>query len=68
MNKDPLFQLTDDEKNYIYDFRLTENSPAIKKGNDSYSMFLPFDMNGIPRLAGEHADLGAYEHDASKIF
>lgn len=67
LNKDPLFRQINDDENYIFDFRLTEKSPAVNKGDDSCSTFFPFDMDGIRRPAGEHADLGAYEYDTLPI-
>jgi hypothetical protein len=62
LNSDPLFRQTDDDENYLFDFRPKENSPAIDKGDDTYSVFFPFDPNNIPRPEGDHADIGAYEY------
>ncbi|MDR1120876.1 MAG: hypothetical protein LBM08_08155 [Dysgonamonadaceae bacterium] len=61
-NKDPLFRLIDDDENYIFDFRLKENSPAIDQGNDAYGTLFPFDLDGKSRFVGEHVDMGAYEY------
>ncbi|NPA68321.1 MAG: hypothetical protein GXO50_06890 [Chlorobi bacterium] len=60
LNTDPLF--TDF---YEYDFTLSENSPAINKGNisitNTYPALLNFDLNNINRTNDAAPDLGCYE-------
>lgn len=55
-NKDPLFNNPQEG-----DLRLKENSPAIGRGNPTYSNFYaPFDINGVSRP--NTPSIGAYEY------
>ncbi len=49
-----------DTYNYIYDFRLSEQSVARGVGSSSFSSEYPFDMLGVPRPE-EHPDAGCYQ-------
>lgn len=51
-----------DERNLVYDFRLSSASLANDKGDKSKSSYT--DRTGIPRL--EHPDIGAYERQSTK--
>lgn len=56
LNEDPLFNNSQDG-----DLRLKVNSPAIGKGNPTYSSFYaPFDINGVVR--SNTPSIGAYEY------
>lgn len=46
---------------FIYDFRLTKESPARNVANRIISQEIPFDMNNINRFLDEGPDIGAYE-------
>lgn len=58
-NEDPLFNQTD-SKNYRFNFNLTADSPARKKGNPIYGVEFPTDLNGNTR-GEDNPDLGAYQ-------
>ncbi|MCM1312116.1 MAG: right-handed parallel beta-helix repeat-containing protein [Bacteroides sp.] len=51
---------TVDTYNYIYDFRLSEQSVARGAGNAAFSSGYPFDMLGVPR-PDERPDAGCYQ-------
>lgn len=53
---DPL--LVDGDNN---DYRLTGGSPAIDAGEDDVALPGAVDGAGMPRISGQHVDLGAYE-------
>ncbi len=58
-NEDPLFETVRDE--YIFNYRLKEDSPAIGAGNPE--LVTPqclFDMDGVDRLQWGNPALGAY--------
>ena len=66
-NKAPEFVKSTSEKldkekeyDYIFDFRLTAESPARNKANATIAGKFPYDMNGISRF-GDEPDMGAYE-------
>ncbi len=65
LNKDPMFK-TIDRDNVIFDFRLKTGSPAINKGNITYALSVPEDMNGVSRVSDEAPDMGAYEWTPSQ--
>lgn len=46
---------------YYYDFRLSENSPAINKGSRQAAVALPFDLVGVSRRSDEAPDIGCFE-------
>lgn len=46
---------------YFYDFRLSENSPAIHKGSRQAAVSLPFDLLGVSRRSDEGPDIGCFE-------
>ena len=50
---------------YSYDFRLSENSPAIHKGSRQAAVALPFDLLGISRRSDEGPDIGCFEWKAN---
>jgi len=50
-----------DGKDFAFDFRLKENSPALDTANYSIAQTLPLDLNGKSRLADGKPDIGAYE-------
>jgi hypothetical protein len=66
INKDPEFLDTspvkDNKDEFIYDFRIDSISPARNKADRQMAETLPYDRNGIDRLADEGADIGAYEY------
>lgn len=43
------------------DYRLRPGSPAIDAGEDAVVLPGAIDVTGMPRTAGQHVDLGAYE-------
>jgi len=43
------------------DYRLCATSPLIDAGDDMYVSEGDTDLDGLPRIAGEHVDIGAYE-------
>jgi len=45
-----------------FDFRLHKDSPAKNAANSEISSQIPFDMNGIYRLADDSPDIGTYEY------
>ncbi|MCQ2360022.1 MAG: hypothetical protein MJ009_00880 [Paludibacteraceae bacterium] len=47
---------------HLYDFHLTETSPAIGKADYSISKDYPNDLDGKYRLDGEQSDIGCYEN------
>lgn len=58
-NCDPLF-LTD-RAEYIFDYRVREDSPVIGKGNPAFvTSECRYDMDGVDRLASGNPTLGAY--------
>ena len=65
---DPLFVKTDpvnketEEEDFIYDFRITVESPAKDKANVAAAQSLPLDLKGISRLTDTGPDIGAYEY------
>ena len=65
LNENPEFKTLligeDGTNEFIYDFRLMENSPAINNANRTIAETIPFDINGIDRLADENPDMGVYE-------
>lgn len=46
---------------YFYDFRLSENSPAIHKGSRQAAVDLPLDLVGASRRSDEGPDIGCFE-------
>lgn len=50
---------------YVYDFRLSENSPAIHKGSRQGAVDLPFDIVGVSRRNDQGPDIGCYEREAN---
>lgn len=50
------------ENPHLYDFHLTETSPAIGKADFSISKDFPNDLDGKYRLDGEKSDIGCYEN------
>ena len=56
--KDSNFRLIDTE-NYVYDFRLDEQSTARSKGSAVYSALYPVDRDGTPRP--DTPDAGCYQ-------
>lgn len=50
------------ENPHLYDFHLTETSPAIGKADYSISKDYPNDLDGKYRLDGEQSDIGCYEN------
>ena len=46
---------------YFYNFRLSENSPAIHKGSRQAAVSLPFDLVGVSRRSDEGPDIGCFE-------
>ncbi|WP_368666928.1 hypothetical protein [Dysgonomonas sp. 511] len=61
-NTAPLFLNLNKDKDYSYNFRLQENSPAIAAGNQYYSQSVPYDIDGYPRLTDGSSNIGCYEH------
>jgi len=58
-NEDPLFYTV--REDYIFNYRLRSDSPAIGKGNPSYvTQEVMYDMDGLNRLSGGAPDIGAY--------
>ena len=56
---DPKFMVQRDD--YIFDYRLKNESDAIARGNSSYcSTRARYDRYGTDRLAREGIDIGAY--------
>jgi hypothetical protein len=53
--------LTYDNENYRFDFRVDSLSPAIDKGSADYLSTYPTDLNGVSRSTGAKPDIGAYE-------
>jgi len=49
------------ERDFIYDFRLDSISDARSAADPIYSGNYPFDLNGISRLSDGLPDMGAYE-------
>lgn len=47
---------------HLYDFHLTNGSPAIGKADFSVSKSYPYDLDGKYRLDGEQSDIGCYEY------
>jgi hypothetical protein len=45
---------------YANDLRLKAGSPALDRADPAYAS--PFDIDGVCRVRGSGADLGAYEH------
>jgi len=43
------------------DYRLCATSPLIDSGDDTYVSEGDTDLDGLPRIAGAHVDIGAYE-------
>jgi len=67
-NEDPKFAKSkteslnkEEEDDYIFDFRLSSESPARDKADVSIAKKLPFDMNGVSRFEDKAPDIGAYE-------
>ena len=56
LNKDPLFYKTGYSECLL---SLTEDSPALGKGNLTYALSVPLDINGLPRTSAPA--LGAYQ-------
>ncbi|MBO9199249.1 MULTISPECIES: choice-of-anchor Q domain-containing protein [Niastella] len=56
-NQSPAFDSINTQLKF-YNFRLSENSPAINKGAN---LGVTFDLDGKPRPVGNAADLGCYE-------
>lgn len=56
LNKDPLFYKTGYSECLL---SLTEDSPALGKGNLTYALSVPLDINGFPRTSAPA--LGAYQ-------
>lgn len=70
-NEDPLFYT--DRKEYIFNYRLRPESPAIGVGNPAFvSEICRYDMDGFDRLSSGKPDLGAYvfrpETDEKKVY
>ncbi|GHV10061.1 hypothetical protein FACS1894162_2430 [Bacteroidia bacterium] len=59
-HEDPLF-LKSNWKDYAYDFHLHLLSPAIHAADPTYSLLVPFDLDGIDRFKDGKPDIGAYE-------
>ncbi len=55
ISQDPLFH-----NNAVHDFRLTDNSPAIGKGDPDIAIAIPFDLQGLDRT--HRPDLGALQY------
>lgn len=60
-NKDPLFKNINNNKDYSYNFELTEGSPAINNADKAYSASAPTDIKGKSRLSDTNPDIGCYE-------
>lgn len=58
---DPDFANINNDKDYLYSFELTENSPALNAADRTYSESLPFDLVGVYRLGDTGPDIGCYE-------
>ncbi len=65
LNEDPKFQTIDDD-DFVWNFQLKEDSPAIDTGKREYATANPTDMNGISRTADKNPDRGAYEWTPSE--
>lgn len=58
-DSDPMFLTV--RQDYIFNYRLRNDSPAIAVGNPSFVTSLcRYDMDGLDRLANGNPDLGAY--------
>ena len=60
-NKSPEFVDINSNNNYNYNFELDSISPAINIADVTYSVSLPNDLNGTPRLSDKAPDAGCYE-------
>lgn len=47
---------------YYYNFELTADSPARRKGARTYAADYPFDIRGISRIGTEAPDIGCYQY------
>lgn len=65
--KDPLFKKIKprneetDTEDFIYDFHLTEKSPALNAASRETAGLFPKDLDGYDRLSDSGPDIGAYE-------
>lgn len=60
---DPLFYTV--REDYIFNYRLRPESPAIGAGNPSFvTSICRYDMDGLDRLSAGNPDLGAYVYKA----
>lgn len=59
----------DDEKQLaeanVASYRLSDGSPCIDAGDDNYASVSIHDLDMHKRIVGTHADMGAYEYDAT---
>lgn len=66
VNEDPLYYLEDEKGNDDFDYHLSSDSPARKKGNKNIVLsnieLLGFDVDGIERLSDGYVDIGAFEY------
>lgn len=58
----PDFVYLNKENDYVYDFRLEENSPARNIADRSIAAQYPYDITGKYRFQDEGPDLGCYEY------
>jgi hypothetical protein len=63
IREDPLF-LKDEWKDYYYNFRLQQESPAVNAADPAYSLLVPLDLDDNDRFKDEKPDIGAYELDS----
>lgn len=61
-DKDPMFNLTTPD-----DLSLSDCSPAINIGDNTFSAALSKDLAGLTRVKAEIVDLGAYENQKDRI-
>ncbi len=59
--KEAVFRSINEDNNRIYDFRLDSASVAINVADIQFSLDLPYDINGIPRLIDAGPDMGCHE-------
>lgn len=64
LSVDEKFRLFDTRR-FLYDFRLTEVSPARNIGNEQVALEYPLDFDGINRTEDEGPDAGCFEYVAS---
>ncbi len=64
-DKSPKFARLNEGWNYIWDFRLLEDSPAINAADRQYSASVPYDVKGNYRFTDSNPDIGCYEYVAT---